>query len=171
MKIFLVGMPGSGKTTLGRQLAKAIQLTFVDLDKEIEKKEQKSIPDIFKDHGEAHFRELESQMLKQYAVSSEKFVLATGGGAPCFHQGMEIINQHGVSVFLNVPVHEIMRRIGLQEGRPLLGSLDLEERENKLNALFEGRIQFYSQAHVTMENATVSEVIDAINRLESESGS
>jgi shikimate kinase len=168
MKIFLVGMPGSGKTTLGRQLAKAVQLTFVDLDKEIEKKEQQSIPDIFKTRGEAYFREAESSMLKEYATSNENVVLATGGGAPCFHQGMEVINKNGVSVFLDVPVHEILRRIGLQEGRPLLGSTDLKEREDRLNALYDARIHVYRQAHVTMENPTVSEVIDAINRLESE---
>lgn len=168
MKIFLVGMPGSGKTTLGRQLAKAIQVSFIDLDKEIEKKEQKVIPEIFKDHGESYFREVESQMLQEHASSSEKFVLATGGGAPCFHNGIGIINQNGVSVFLDIPVHEILRRIGLQEGRPLLGSPDLVEREQRLNTLFDTRYQFYKQAHITIENPTVSEVIEAINRLEKE---
>jgi shikimate kinase len=166
MKIFLVGMPGSGKTTLGRQLAKAIQVPFIDLDKEIEKSEQKLIPEIFKEHGEAHFREVESRMLRQHASSNEKFVLATGGGAPCFHDGIKVINQNGVSVFLNIPVHEILRRIGLQEGRPLLGSPDLVEREQRLNDLFDARLQFYQQAHISIENPTVSDVIDAINRLE-----
>jgi len=158
-------MPGSGKTTLGRQLAKAVQLAFVDLDSEIEKSEGKTIPNIFQEQGEAHFRTVESKALKHWALSQDQFVLATGGGAPCFHDGMSIIKQNGVCVFLDVPVHEILRRIGVQEGRPLLGSSDLAEREKKLNALYDQRIACYREAHIVLENASVSDVIAAINAL------
>src|SRR5436189_5502924 len=94
MKIFLIGMPGAGKSTLGRPLAAALNLPFVDLDKEIEKHEQKSIPEVFELRGEDYFRKSESTLLKSWAESNRSFVLATGGGAPCFHDGIEVINKH-----------------------------------------------------------------------------
>ena len=98
-KIYLIGMPGSGKTTLGLQLAEALQLPFVDLDKEIEKHEGKSVPDIFSQQGEAHFRQVESKLLKEWSASGKTFIMATGGGAPCNHHGIEVINRSGLSIF------------------------------------------------------------------------
>src|SRR5690349_71191 len=111
MKVYLIGMPGSGKSTIGKQLAAALLLPFVDLDHEIERKELKSIAEIFSEKGENYFRHTESQMLQQWAGSARDFVMATGGGAPCFFNGLEIINNSGISVFLDVPVSELLRRI------------------------------------------------------------
>jgi shikimate kinase len=162
MKIFLIGMPGSGKSTLGRPLAQAMNIPFVDLDKEVEKQEQCAIPEIFEQRGEAYFRSAESQILKQWATSNKDFVLATGGGAPCFHQGIEIINQNGLSIFLDVSVEELLRRIGLQTGRPLLGAEDLRLRKEKLTSLYEGRRECYLQAKITLCEPSLAQLMEAI---------
>lgn len=162
MKIFLIGMPGSGKSTVGRPLAQAMNLPFVDLDKEIERQEQRSIPEIFEQKGEAYFRQVESQLLKQWATSNKDFVLATGGGAPCFHQGIDVINQNGLSIFLDVTVAELIRRIGVQAGRPLLGTDDLKQKEEKLATLYANRRAFYLQAKITLEEPSLAQLMEAI---------
>ena len=80
MKIFLIGLPGSGKSTLGKDLADALLVEFVDLDAEIEKQENKIVQDIFREKGEDYFRQAESALLKVWAASSKSFVMSTGGG-------------------------------------------------------------------------------------------
>src|SRR5688572_8772700 len=111
MKIFLIGMPGSGKTTLGKELAAHLFIDFVDLDAEIEKTEQKSIAEIFSRQGESHFRLVEARLLREWAAGSASFVMATGGGAPCFHKGIETINEYGISIFLDCPVSTLIDRV------------------------------------------------------------
>src|SRR5687767_13761414 len=110
MKIYLIGMPGCGKTTLGRQLASAIHLPFVDLDQEIEAREKKSIPEIFEQQGEDYFRQVESGLLYELAGSDKRFIMATGGGSPCFFRGIEVINLTGLSIFLDTSVDILLDR-------------------------------------------------------------
>src|SRR6185503_20434689 len=100
MKIFLLGLPGSGKTTLGKELSNALRLPFVDLDSEIERLEGKKISEIFAANGEEYFRNLESSELRKRCTSKGEFVMATGGGTPCFFDNMEWINRAGKSIFL-----------------------------------------------------------------------
>ena len=152
MKIFLVGMPGSGKSTLGRQLAKSMGIPFVDLDLEIEKQENKRIQEIFTKHGEDYFRRLESSLLNQWASSPARFVMATGGGAPYFHQGMEIINKSGTSIFLNVSIEELVARTSKNHDRPLLKG-DAEER---LRALYEKRLPVYNTANIVVSGDKIT---------------
>ena len=113
MKIYLIGLPGSGKTTLGKPLAAYLRYRFIDLDREIIQQENKTIPEIFSTSGEAYFREVESALLKKWASSPDPFVMGTGGGAPCFHNGIDIINSSGTSVFLNAPLHALVDRLKL----------------------------------------------------------
>jgi shikimate kinase len=162
MKVYLVGMPGSGKSTLGKELGRHLSIPFVDLDQEIEKSERKKIPEIFSSKGEAHFRQAESRLLQSWANSTKDFVMATGGGAPCFHRGMELINRTGVSIFLNVSVNEILERIKNNNDRPLLAG-DLLTREQKILEIARVRLPFYQQAHFTFTEPTLDGVLAAIH--------
>ena len=163
MKIYLIGMPGSGKTTLGLQLASDLMLDFVDLDAEIVKHEGMPVPDIFQGKGEAYFRQVESDVLHEWAASSKSFVMATGGGAPCFLQGIEVINQTGLSIFLDVDFSEIMRRISSATHRPLLRASDDNERRTRLMKLLDTRLPVYRRAKITLHNPTRRDLLSAVN--------
>lgn len=162
MKIFLIGLSGSGKTTLGKLLADDLHIPFVDMDWEIEKKEKRSIKEIFSQQGEDHFRQLESEVLREWAVSEQNFVMGTGGGAPCFYNGIEVINQSGLSIFLDVPVEELKLRLVEATDRPLLNAADEKEKENRLNALRASRLPIYTKAHITVENPTLEKLRSAL---------
>lgn len=159
MKIFLIGMPGSGKSTLGKQLASHLMVDFVDLDAEIEKAEQKSIPEIFTQQGEDHFRLVEARLLREWAGGTHSFVMATGGGAPCFLNGMETINESGVSIFLDVPLNDLMDRVRTNRERPLLNASDETGIKEKLQSLREQRLACYQQAKIIVENPSLEAVI------------
>jgi shikimate kinase len=166
MKIFLLGLPGSGKTTLGKRLAAALQLPFVDLDKEIEKTEGRQIREIFAEKKEDYFRKLESAELKKWSDKPDDFVMATGGGAPCFFDNIDVINKAGKSIFLDVPATEIVRRISLGpvEKRPLLAASGKDGLKDSIEFLRTNRLSYYKQASLTFTGAVISvqEIVDAL---------
>jgi shikimate kinase len=162
MKIFLIGLSGAGKTTLGKLLADELNVPFVDMDWEIEKKEKKSVKEIFSHEGEDHFRRLESEVLREWAGGKQNFVMGTGGGAPCFYNGMEVINQSGLSIFLDVPVQELMLRLASATDRPLLNAGDDRDKEIKLNALRASRLPIYTKAHIIIENPSLEKLLSAL---------
>ena len=155
MKIFLIGMPGSGKTTLGKQVAEHLEVDFVDLDLEIERQEQRSISEIFQQQGEDEFRLVEAKLLRTSAASTRSFVMATGGGAPCFHKGMEVINEHGISIFLDCTVNELVERVKRNRERPLLRTNDEEELRQKLERMRASRLGCYQQAKIVLKDPTL----------------
>jgi len=165
-RIYLIGMPGSGKSAVGRRLAEMLRVAFVDLDGEIEKAEGIPISKIFEDLGEPHFRKVESEALRSWASRPYAFVMATGGGAPCFHQGIEVINKSGTSIFLDVPANELASRIAAEAHRPLIGDKD---RDETLVRLLQERRSTYEQAMYHIDAAhSPDEVMAAIMiRLES----
>jgi shikimate kinase len=148
MKIFLIGLPGSGKTTIAKQLARKIPLPYMDLDIEIEKAEMRTIPQIFKAKKEEYFRKIESQLLKAWCTSDFSFVMATGGGAPCFFDNIKAMNESGITIFLDVPTMEIAKRIISSKGeeRPLLKSNGIDGLKDQIEFLRSQRIGFYKQA-------------------------
>lgn len=166
MKVFLLGLPGSGKTTLGKKLANALHLPFVDLDKEIERTEGKPISEIFGEKKEDYFRKLESSILKLWCAKPDDFVMATGGGAPCFFDNIDVINRSGRSIFLDVPASEIVRRMSRAgvEKRPLLAASGIDGLKDHIEFLRSNRIGFYKQATFTFSGPIihVNQMMEAI---------
>src|SRR5690606_18270758 len=157
-KIVLVGLPGSGKSTLGKKLADQLGFPFYDLDELIVRQEKKSIPEIFYDSGEGYFRQAESKALEKQLATDEAMSLATGGGAPCFNDNMDRINQKAVSVFLDVPLHQIIQRMTSSEValRPLFQGLDAGEISARLTDLYTARIGSYDQANIKLSGEEIS---------------
>lgn len=122
MMIFLIGFMGSGKTTLGKKLARVMGYDFVDLDKVVETRAGQSIPDFFAKHGEEAFRALERDCL-QTGLPAENTVVATGGGAPCYYDNMEWMNRHGVTVYLMLEPKALASRLKGSADRPLISGL------------------------------------------------
>ncbi|MHA8066612.1 shikimate kinase [Aquirufa sp. ROCK2-A2] len=152
--IYLIGMPSSGKSTLGKELAKNLPgYTFTDMDKLIETREQKTISEIFSNQGEAHFRELERKTLRGFHAD-QSMVIATGGGVPCFHDNIDYIKQHGISIFLNVELDDLAKRLYKVQGnnRPLLDKSQSEEVViASIKKTYEERLPFYKQADIQVD--------------------
>ena len=146
---FLVGFMGAGKTTLGSQVAERLALPFFDLDKRIELDAGMSIREIFDTEGERGFRERETTMLRKLIATGPAGVIATGGGAFTLEENRDIMNEAGVSVWLDVPIDEIVTRIGGAE-RPLWRS------EADVRALAERRKKDYRLANYHLELGTGS---------------
>ncbi|WP_242926471.1 shikimate kinase [Pontibacter vulgaris] len=159
MRIFLIGMMGVGKTTLGRQLAQKLGYTFVDLDDYIVQREGRSITQIFEQEGQQKFRELERQALEAVVQEYEQAVIATGGGAPCFFDNMAFINKYGKSIFLDLPASELLQRLQNSDlsVRPLLSGKSSEELYTYLVKTIKERRRFYEQANYTLseKNQTI----------------
>ena len=170
MKIFLLGLPGSGKTTLGQSLAKSLNIKFFDLDHEIEKKYNQTISNLFHQKGEEWFRTTEALVLQSLCVYPHDFVLALGGGTPCYGRNMKVVNEAGISIFLDVPTHIIFQRL-LQanpDERPLFKGLSAESLNQKVHSLRIERVPFYSKAKFTISNNSI-QVTDILTLLERKS--
>ncbi|MFP4089569.1 MAG: shikimate kinase [Cyclobacteriaceae bacterium] len=150
MKVFLVGMPGSGKSTLGRQLGRLLDHTFIDLDHEIEHTMRMPVSEIFRRNGETYFRELERDTLDRIMHEHENFVLATGGGTPCFYDNMKAMNEAGITVYLDIPTSHIIGRMSAKgmADRPLFQQMDPNNLVRDFDLKFSYRIPFYRQAKI-----------------------
>lgn len=157
MRIFLIGLPGSGKSTIGRKLAKLLEFEFFDTDDEIIRLEKRSIEDIFQQEGETYFRGKEAEVLKQ-TILLPNTVISTGGGTPCFFNNMELINQNGVSIFLNVPIQVILRRLktGRNKNRPMVAGKSDDQLLEFLIAKHKERYPFYSKANIEIDDSEIS---------------
>ncbi|MBH8570621.1 shikimate kinase [Microvirga sp. STS02] len=145
----LVGLPGAGKTTLGRQLAAHFNRPFLDLDVAIEARTGRSVRAIFAEDGEASFRAVEAAVLRDaLAHAGPPLVLATGGGTPCFHDNMALLNQAGPTLWLDVPIEALAARLPPEEvaKRPLLAAAG--GAEAWLRETLAARSKFYAQARL-----------------------
>ena len=138
---------------MGQQLGEALSLKFIDLDVEIEKREGELIKDIFQLKGEQAFREIEHNTLLSVTKNHQSFILATGGGTPCFFDHMEYMNQEGLTVYLSAPVEVIVERIKGNHDRPLVAGQDVRE---KIVSLLKDREQFYEKAAIRLEAWKIS---------------
>jgi shikimate kinase len=164
MKIFIVGFMGSGKSTWMKRIGEQMKLKQLDLDNLIEKRANLNINDIFALKGEKFFRKLEGVCLRELH-ESDNFVLATGGGTPCFYDNMLIMNTLGITVWLNTSKEVIKNRLLLEpQLRPLVKNLSPENLEVFIEEKLEERNQFYAQAKIIIDPDTVScdELIEKI---------
>ncbi|UXX80672.1 shikimate kinase [Reichenbachiella carrageenanivorans] len=158
-KIFLVGMPGSGKSTFGKKLAEKLNRNFFDLDVEIERMAGWVIPDIFAQVGENYFRELEQSVLLMLIKLNEPSVIATGGGAPCFFDNMDQMNKAGVSIFLDTPLDTIVERVKeAKSTRPLVNQMADGTIASDMQALYAKRLPHYKKASFTT-NSNLEDII------------
>lgn len=155
--IFLIGYMGSGKTTLGRALARRLNIPFIDLDDYIEQWQGLSISEIFSRHGEQHFRDLEREALERVADKGDA-IIACGGGTPCFGDNMERLNASGLTVYLRAPHSSLLRR--LSEGkakRPLIVNLDDDRLSDFIATQLALRDPYYSRAHLSFDSSRLED--------------
>ena len=145
-RIFLIGYMGAGKTTLGKAFARAMGLTFIDLDWYIEERFHKTIRELFTERGEDAFRDLERRMLHE-AGEFEDVVISVGGGTPCFFDNVEYMNSVGETVFLDVDIRVLFRRLKIaKQQRPLLDGKSDEELMAFIQEALQKRLPFYTRA-------------------------
>ena len=159
-KIFIVGMPGSGKSTMAKYLSSETSFKYLDLDEEIELKSKKSVSKIFEIEGEESFRVLEKETLDEIIQKEEKFILATGGGTPSYDDNMEKMNENGITIFLNTSPEILIERISRKNKRPLFNSTNVREKVSKI---FDERIKFYKRSKHTIINNNREKALSIIN--------
>tara|TARA_Y100001958_G_C21203417_1_gene529755 strand:+ start:769 stop:1263 length:495 start_codon:yes stop_codon:yes gene_type:complete len=159
-KIFIVGMPGSGKSTMARYLCSKTKFNYLDLDEEIEKKSQKSVTEIFRDEGQEYFRSLETKLLKEIINKEKIFILSTGGGTPCFNKNMELMKKNGITIFLNTSIDTLIERVSRKNKRPLFNSKNIKET---INNMFNERIKYYNQSRFSVKDNDRKEALSIIN--------
>lgn len=153
MKIVLLGYMASGKTSIGKRLSNDLSMSFLDLDDYIIEKEGMSIAKIFEEKGEVYFRLIENKYLKEILQKEEDFILALGGGTPCYANNMDVINNtDALSIYLNGNTATMIERLIRKKAkRPLVASLDDDKiPEFVAKHLFERR-PFYEQAKMNIK--------------------
>lgn len=160
-RIFLIGFMGSGKSSVGKELAKLLKYQFIDLDEMIEKSEKKTISAIFAEFGEHHFRKLEQAALKNSFLKNN-VVVATGGGCAAYGNNLQLMNESGATAYLEVHAGTIFHRLAPEkEKRPLIANKgDVDLMEYIMDKLAE-RTPFYNQAQFKIDG---NESIRAVAR-------
>ena len=160
--IVLIGFMGCGKTSVTKELAKRLNLNFIDMDEEIEKAEGKTVSEIFRDHGEAYFRDLETTYLKSLDGQKNK-IISTGGGVILRNENIEMLKNVGVVVFLQADVAHILKNIKDDQKCPLLQAE--EDLEGKISRMLEIREPLYlSTANVIIQTSgkPIKNIVDEI---------
>jgi shikimate kinase len=161
--IYIIGFMGSGKTTIGRELALRLGWSFVDLDNKIEEHTGMSIPEIFSQNGEEYFREKERTLL-QNLKNLTHTVISTGGGAPCHHDNMSLMLGTGLTIYLKLSTDELMSRLAGSRGdRPLIMDLDNENLKIFIEEKLTGREKCYERAEIIIGGINTD--IDQIEHL------
>ena len=165
MKIVLLGYMASGKSSIGRALARKLNMQFIDLDSFIEENEQQSVSEIFNKKGEIYFRSKEEFYLKQLFKLDGNQVISLGGGTPCYGNNMELILNGSKSFYLNSSVQTIFERLKKERlKRPLVASIGLDKlKEYIAKHLFERNV-FYKKAHhsIAVNNKGIELIVKEI---------
>jgi shikimate kinase len=174
--LFLIGLPGSGKSTLGAIIAKKLKHTYIDLDKYIEENSGYTISQLFDNHSGMDFRLLEQQMLQQLIKTNinSPIIIACGGGTPCYYDNLVQMKMAGYLIWLKTPINIIKARLiqsNEQQQRPLFKRMNTIAIEEKLNMLLQERSHFYSQSDIIIpenilnNDARVAFVIEQLNQI------
>lgn len=164
MRLFLIGFMGSGKSTMGRALASQLDLTFIDLDSFLEEKYFKTIPQIFAEEGEEGFRRKERNVLEEVCLFDD-VIVATGGGAPCFFDNMDLMNNSGYCIFLDVHISSLVNRLlHARIERPLIKGKSPEELEAFIGMTMEKRRPFYEKAKYILRGfeITTNQIVELL---------
>jgi shikimate kinase len=161
---------GSGKSTLGKRLASKLDTAFLDLDEYFEQKYRTSITLFFERFGEDQFRKLEHEVLREVIDLHHDVVISTGGGTPCFFNNMELMNQHGVTVYLRLPAAVLAQRLSnspFRYKRPKLKGLDSGAMLETITQQLEEREVFYNNSRIIIDvfKLNVDDIIQLIQRL------
>lgn len=158
MKVFLLGFMGTGKTYWGRLWATQQNLRFFDLDSQIEKHAGLTIPQIFEQFGETHFRQQERERLRSFE-SEDDLILSTGGGTPCFYDNMKWMNENGLTIYLDTPLPVLKNRLIKEKmHRPLIQKLDEQGIEDFIQNSIKKREVYYRQAHIILSTESISDI-------------
>jgi shikimate kinase len=156
-KIFLIGMMGSGKSYWAKKIAKWNKCVGYDLDDLIVMNEEKSIPEIFSEDGEDAFRKTEAKILRWFK-EKKKFVIATGGGTPCFHDNMNWMKKEGVVIWLDESIEVLVSRLTAEKAqRPLIANLDENGIAKFLQEKLVERNPIYQQANYRLTSDEIKE--------------
>jgi shikimate kinase len=154
-KVYIIGFMGSGKTTAGKKLAKVLGWSFIDLDKKIEEKAGKRIPEIFSQDGENYFRKIESETLKGIEYETDT-VVSTGGGAPCYEENMDFMLRTGLTVYLKLTSLQLRSRLSESKGdRPLIVNLGKDELLAFIEEKLHSREEWYNKAEISIEGIDI----------------
>jgi shikimate kinase len=157
MKLFLLGMMGTGKSHWAKKLSRKLACGGYDLDQLIESHEEKTIAELFAEEGEPYFRKSEAKILRWFA-EKKTFVLATGGGTPCFHENMNWMNKQGITVWIDEPVNILVERLlPEKEHRPLIRNLTNNELHDFLSGKLAERADFYGQSTYHLQGDAISD--------------
>lgn len=152
-RIYIIGLPGVGKTTLGKELATQLGLPFVDLDSYIEDIQDQTIPAIFNEGGESAFRNIEAHALKSFSQLNSSFIMACGGGTPCYNSSMDFMNRNGITIYYTKPIANIITQLQNDATeRPLLKNSTPADLLSNLNKLLNKREPYYLKANIITDS-------------------
>ena len=162
MRVYLVGYPACGKTTLGKKIARKLGYNFVDLDLLFEETYHVTISDFFGNYGEDVFRICEKKILRT-ASQMNNTVIATGGGAPCFFDNMDYINKNGLSIYIKKTAKFLAERLrNAKSVRPLFRGISNEDMLSYITTQLVEREYYYMKAKVVVQQQNVDEVVEII---------
>lgn len=167
-RIFLIGFMGSGKSTLGKRLKSELGWDFLDLDDYFEDRFNTSIKQYFAEFGEEAFRKAEQQMLAEVS-HKEKVVIATGGGAPCYFDNMQVMNKSGLSIYIKLSINTLANRLSsAKQVRPLIIGKSGEELKQFISTKLAERESYYNQAQIIADGDVLG--VDGFVRIIKASG-
>ena len=157
IKIFLIGFMGCGKTHWGKILSEKLHVPFFDLDEKIVEDAKMSISEIFQTKGEEHFRLLEKEVLHLLSESHENFVMATGGGTPCFYNNIDYLKKQGTVVWINCTTDCLYNRLIKEKSkRPLIKNISDKDLKAYIIKKYSSRKIFYQQATVILPEEVIT---------------